>query len=331
MKICILDGYTLNPGDLNWTAMETLGAVEIHPRMKAIEVVEKAADAEAILTSKVPIGRDIMDLLTRLKYIGVLATGYNNIDVKYARQLEIPVTNIPGYSRDSVAQSVFAFILRIANEVDDYNRSVKNGDWETAPDFAYYRSIPMELVGKTLGIVGYGDIGRRVGELARAFGMKVLVSSKPGGSLSAWAARDAEAGLVTCMSIEELFAASNFISLHVPLSGATEKMVNEELLSRCRKGTVLINSARGPVIDRVAVQDALEDGILSWYAADVYIEEPPRAGESLIHHPRTIFTPHIAWASREARARGISIAVENLASWMKGEPVNVVNGVTRGR
>ncbi len=331
MKIAILDGYTMNPGDLSWSPLEQLGSLKVFPRMQPSEVVEKASDAEVILTNKVPIGRDMMDLLTRLKYIGVLATGTNNIDLSYAKQLELPVTNIPGYSRDSVAQSVFAFILKVCNDVDDYNRSVKNGDWETSRDFSYLRTIPIELTGKTLGVVGYGDIGRRIADIARVFGMRVLTSAKGDGSPPRQAKADVDRGAVEVIPLEDMVAESDFISLNIPLTEATGNLFDERLLSRCKKGSVLINTARGALVNDDAVLDALDDGNLSWYAADVYREEPPKSGSPLIHHPKTIFTPHIAWASIEARSRAVKIAIENVRAWKDGAPVNVVNGVSRGR
>jgi glycerate dehydrogenase len=331
MKICILDGHTLNPGDLSWGPIETLGTARIYPRMKPLDVIENASDAEVILTNKVPLGRDMLDLLTRLKYIGVLATGYNVVDTAYAAQLEIPVTNIPGYSRDSVAQTVFAYILKIANAVDDYDRSVKNGDWEACEDFSYLRTVPSELAGKTLGIVGYGDIGGKIAAIGRAFGLRILAAAKGDGSAPSGAAADGDAGLVEILPMEQVFAGADYISLSVPLTDSTRGLVNESLLGRCRRGTVLINTSRGAVVDESAVLDALDDGQLAWYAADVYATEPPKPGSALIHHPRTIFTPHVAWASAEARKRAIAIAAENIRAWADGEPVNVVNGVRRGR
>jgi glycerate dehydrogenase len=331
MKICILDGHTMNPGDLSWRPIEELGSVEVYPRMKPLEVIEYAADAEVILTNKVPIGRDMMDLLTRLKYIGVLATGFNNIDTSYAAQLELPVTNIPGYSRDSVAQSVFAYILHACNAVAEYDRSVKNGDWESCRDFSYLKKIPVELAGKTLGIVGYGDIGARVAAIGRAFGMRILAAKKPDGKIPGRAADDVSRSLAEACDLEELFAGAEYISLNLPLNDESRNFVNEALLSRCRPGTVLVNTARGPVIDEAAVLDALDDGILACYAADVYDKEPPGAGSSLIHHPKSLFTPHIAWASAEARKRAIDIAAANISAWKDGKPVNVVNGILRGR
>ncbi|AHC14687.1 D-2-hydroxyacid dehydrogenase [Salinispira pacifica] len=326
-----MDGHTMNPGDLSWDPVAKLGDLHIYPRMKAADVVTRAADAEVILTNKVPIGRDMMDLLTRLKYIGVLATGYNTVDSAYAHQLGLPVTNIPGYSRDSVAQMVFAYILHVTNMVWDYNNSVKNGDWETSADFSYIRTAPVELSGKTLGIIGYGDIGRKLGEMARAFGMEVLISRKQDGTLPGGSQDDINLGRVHAVPMEELFERSSFISLHTPLNSHTREMVDSSLLSRIKPGTVLLNTSRGGVIHEESVLDALDDGKLICYAADVYDQEPPKPASALIHHPKTLFTPHIAWASRDARERAIRIAADNIQAWMDGKPVNVVNDVQRGR
>lgn len=321
----------MNPGDLSWDPVAKLGDLDIFPRMKAVDVVTHAADAEVILTNKVPIGRDMMDLLTRLKYIGVLATGYNTVDSAYAQQLGLPVTNIPGYSRDSVAQMVFAYILHVSNMVSDYNRSVKNGDWETSADFSYIRTAPVELSGKTLGIVGYGDIGRKLSEIGRSFGMDVLIARKQDASLPGGSQDDINLGRVHAVTIEELFERSNFISLHTPLNTHTKEMIDTSLLSRIKPGTVLLNTSRGGVIHEEAVLDALDDGKLICYAADVYEQEPPKPASALIHHPKSLFTPHIAWASKEARERAIQIATRNIQAWMEGRPVNVVNNVQRGR
>ena len=321
MKIIILDGQTFNSGDLNWDPIAKLGSLEVFAGTKGHEILERAGRAEVILTNKVYIGRDILDILTRLRYIGVLATGYNNVDVDYARQLGLPVTNIPGYSGNSVAQTVFAYILHHANRVGEYNDSVKNGDWERCENFSYLLTVPIELAGKTLGILGYGDIGSRVAKIGRALGMKILVAEKPDGSIPARAEQDSS---VEVLSLEELFGRSDYVSLHPPLTESTRALIGAKLLSGCKPGQILINTARGAIIDEEAVLNALDSSQLSYYIADVHDPEPPRAS-ALIHHPKTFFTPHVAWMSREARSRAIEIAAANIEAWMKGDAINVVN------
>lgn len=331
MNICILDGYPANPGDLSWKRFEDFGKLSLYPRSTASELIERAAQAEVILTNKVPIGKEILDVLTRLKYIGVLATGYNIIDVDYARQLDIPVTNIPGYSRDSVAQTVFSYILQMYNRVSSYDQAVKNGRWNSSSDFCFYLDIPRELAGKTLGIVGYGDIGRKVGQIARAFGMDVVCARKPDGGLPRLAEEDIASERVRAEDLSQVFAQSDVISLHVPLSSNTKHLVGTELLSMCKASALLINTARGAVVDANAVYRALNEGKLGAYASDVFESEPPKEHHPLLYHPNSMFTPHVAWASREARSRALDIAYENVAAWVQGKPIHVVNGVNRGR
>ncbi len=319
----------MNPGDISWAPLEELGELVVYPRMKPLDVVAAAATAEVILINKLPLGRDILDLLTRLRYIGVLATGYNNIDVDYCRQLRLPVANIPGYSRDSVVQTVTAFLLHICNRTWEYADSVRRGDWERSEDFSYLLNTPVELAGKVLGIAGFGDIGSRLALVAEALGMEVLVASKPDGS------RPRRLGSRNSFPLEEIVSRCDVLSLHLPLVEQTRSAINTELLSCAKSGLILINTARGAVVDNSAVLTALEEGRLGWYAADVFRTEPPQklspADALLLHHPKAIFTPHVAWASREARQRAIAIAAANIKAWVGGEPANVVNGVMRGR
>ena len=314
MKIVVLDGYTANPGDLSWKNLEALGALTVYERTQPTETVARAADAEIVLTNKVIVGKEVMAQLPKLKYIGVLATGYNVVDIQEAHERGIIVTNVPAYSTESVAQMVFAHLLTVTNRTEHYAIQNRRGRWTENPDFCYWDFPHMELAGKTFGIVGLGNIGQRVAQIALAFGMKVkAVTSKislPAGIEKA--------------SLEELLAMSDILSLHCPLTENTRHLINADTLRQMKSTAILINTGRGPLIDDQAVAEALADGRLAAFCADVLTEEPPKADNPLLKQPNAFFTPHIAWASKEARIRLLQVATDNVRAFIGGKPVNVV-------
>ena len=314
MKIVILDGYTANPGDLSWKELETLGELTVYERTKPTEIVARAADAEIVLTNKVVLSKETMAQLPKLKYIGVLATGYNVVDIAEAHQRGIVVTNVPAYSTESVSQMVFAHLLTVTNRTEHYAIQNRSGRWTENPDFCYWDFSHMELAGKSFGIVGLGNIGQRVAQIALAFGMKVkALSSKT--SLPAG---------IEKASLEELLATSDVLSLHCPLTENTRHLINADTLRQMKSTAILINTGRGPLIDDQAVAEALADGRLAAFCADVLTEEPPKADNPLLKQPNAFFTPHIAWASKEARIRLLQVATDNVRAFIGGKPVNVV-------
>ena len=314
MKIVVLDGYTANPGDLSWKNLEALGALTVYERTQPTETVARAADAEIVLTNKVIVSKEVMAQLPKLKYIGVLATGYNVVDIQEAHERGIIVTNVPAYSTESVAQMVFAHLLTVTNRTEHYAIQNRSGRWTENPDFCYWDFPHMELAGKTFGIVGLGNIGQRVAQIALAFGMKVkALSSKT--SLPAG---------IEKASLEELLATSDVLSLHCPLTENTRHLINADTLRQMKSTAILINTGRGPLIDDQAVAEALADGRLAAFCADVLTEEPPKADNPLLKQPNAFFTPHIAWASKEARIRLLQVATDNVRAFIGGKPVNVV-------
>lgn len=314
MKIVILDGFTANPGDLSWAELEALGQVTVYEKTLPSETVARAAEADMVLTNKVVMSREVMDQLPHLKYIGVLATGYNVVDIEAAHQRGIIVTNVPAYSTESVAQMVFAHLLTVTNRTEHYAQENRQGRWSRNADFCYWDFSHMELAGKTFGIVGLGNIGRRVAEIALAFGMKVkAVSSKttlPAG--------------IEKVSLEALLATADVLSLHCPLTDSTRHLINADTLAKMKSSAILINTGRGPLIDDQAVADALADGRLAAFCADVLTQEPPLADNPLLKLPNAFITPHIAWASKEARVRLIQVATSNVRAFLSGTPQNVV-------
>lgn len=314
MKIVVLDGYTSNPGDLSWKNLEALGALTVYERTQPTETVARAADAEIVLTNKVIVSKEVMAQLPKLKYIGVLATGYNVVDIQEAHERGIIVTNVPAYSTESVAQMVFSHLLTVTNRTEHYAIQNRRGRWTENPDFCYWDFPHMELAGKTFGIVGLGNIGQRVAQIALAFGMKVkALSSKT--SLPAG---------IEKASLEELLATSDVLSLHCPLTENTRHLINADTLRQMKSTAILINTGRGPLIDDQAVAEALADGRLAAFCADVLTEEPPKADNPLLKQPNAFFTPHIAWASKEARIRLLQVATDNVRAFIGGKPVNVV-------
>lgn len=317
MKIVDLDAHAVNPGDLSWEQFENFGELIIYERTPQEEVVNRAKDADAILINKIKITSEILEQLPKLRYIGELATGYNNIDLEAASQRNIVVSNIPAYSTMSVAQHAFALLLNVTNSVSHYAKESRSGVWSHCPDFCYWNTPLLELAGKTIGIVGFGNIGRQVAQIAHAFGMEVIAAtSKTIGSLPDYVKKS---------TIEGLFASSDVISLHCPLTNDNFHFINEKAISFMRKGVILINTARGALIDSNAVAKALSSGHLGAYCADVMEEEPPVEQTSILSAPNAFITPHIAWASRAARLRLMDIAVDNLKAFLEGKPKNQVN------
>ena len=316
MKIVVLDGFTANPGDLSWKGLEELGTVTVYDRTKPEETVARAADADIVLTNKVIISREIMMQLPQLKYIGVLATGYNVVDIEAAHERSIIVTNVPAYSTESVAQMVFAHLLTVTNRTEHYALQNRQGRWTKNPDFCYWDFPHIELAGKTFGIVGLGNIGRRVAEIALAFGMRVK-------ALTSKAANALPAGIEKA-DLEELLAKSDVISLHCPLTDTTRHLINYETLQQMKPSTILINTGRGPLVDDQAVASALAEGQLAAFCADVLTEEPPKADNPLLSQPNAFITPHIAWATEEARSRLLQVAISNVEAFLNAKPQNVV-------
>lgn len=314
MKLVILDGHAVNPGDLPWDDFKQFADLTIYERSKPEEVIQRIGDAEAVFLNKINITKEILDACPNLKYIGVLATGYNVIDIKAAKEHNVVVTNIPSYSTDSVAQHVFSFILYFTNHVAMHNDSVQKGDWIRCPDFCYWNAPLMELKGKTLGIFGYGNIGKRVSEIAKAFGMNVIVCT-----------RTPKPDMPKAVTFEELMSLSDFVSLHAPLTEQTKNIINKESLSLMKKSAYLINTARGGFVVEEDLRECLINHTLSGYAADVLLEEPMSKTNPLLNAPNCIITPHIAWAPLETRKRLQGIALENLKAFLNGNPVNIVS------
>lgn len=316
MKIVILDGYTANPGDLSWKELESLGELTVYERTKPSETLTRIADADIVLTNKVVIGREMIAQLPQLKYIGVLATGYNVVDIEAAHERGIIVTNVPAYSTESVAQMVFAHLLTVTNRTEHYAVANRNGRWTENPDFCYWDFPHTELAGKTFGIIGLGHIGQRVAQIALAFGMKVkALTSKPTEALPA--------GLEKA-SLEELLVTSDVLSLHCPLTENTRHLMNADTLRQMKSTAILINTGRGPLVDDQAVADALAEGRLAAFCADVLTEEPPKTDNPLLKQPNAFITPHIAWASTEARIRLLNVATANVQAFLGGNPINMV-------
>ena len=317
MNIVILDGYALNPGDLSYDRLQQFGALKVYDRTAPEQVIERAAEADALLINKVVLGEREFAQLPRLRYIGVQATGYNVVDVEAARRYGITVTNIPAYSTDSVAQMVMAHLLGITQNVGYYAQQNREGRWGANPDFCYWDTPLIELAGKQMGIVGFGRTGSAVARLAQAFGMKVAVyTSKPQSELPEGVAK---------VALDELFATSDVVSLHCPLVPATQGLVNAGRLEMMKPTAILINTARGPVVDEQALADALNSGVIYAAGIDVLCEEPPRGDSPLMKARNCFVTPHIAWATIEARTRLLDICEANLRAFCEGHPQNVVS------
>lgn len=319
MDIVILDGYCLNHGDLNWDGFSSLGNVIYYDRTPYEKIPKRMGNAPILITNKCNVDRDLIDRLPHLKYVGVLATGYNNVDLEYAAQKGIIVTNIPTYGTESVVQMVFALLLELYTSLRYHADSVSKGEWSTCPDFCYYKDGGLrELYGKTMGIIGYGRIGSRVGEVAQAFGMHVIAFDKFHSTIETASFRYSN-------SLEELLASSDIVSLNCPLTKENRNMINRESLSLMKKSAVIINTARGPLVDEKALAIALNEGVISGAGLDVLSQEPPLADNPIMTAKNVVITPHVSWATHEARSRLMDIAVSNLKAYLSGMPANKVN------
>lgn len=315
-RIVVLDGYTLNPGDLSWGPLEELGAVDRYDHTPPELTIQRAHGAPIVLTNKTVLSGETLRALPGLRYVGVLATGYNVVDIAVAAELGIAVTNVPGYAAASVSQAVFALLLELANRVGDHARAVSAGRWATSRDFCFWDTPLVELSGLTLGIVGFGAIGRDVSNIARAFGMRVIVHSR----------RPVEGE--ENVSLDELFAQADAISLHCPLTPETKGLVNAERLARMKSSAFLINTGRGPLIDEPALADALNRGQIAGAGLDVLSQEPPAADNPLFSAKNCFITPHIAWATKAARERLLTTAVANVRAFLAGTPQNLIKPAT---
>ncbi|MCI8741045.1 MAG: D-2-hydroxyacid dehydrogenase [Lachnospiraceae bacterium] len=320
MKIVILDGYTENPGDLSWGGFEALGELTVYDRTTDhSQIIGRIGDAEAVYTNKTPITRETIDACPKMKYIGVLATGYNVVDVTAAREAGIVVTNIPTYGTAAVSQYAIALLLELCHHVGEHSQCVRDGEWTSSPDWCFWKHPLVELAGKTMGIIGFGRIGQGTGRIAQAFGMKVLAyDTSRNGSL--------ESDTCRYVDLETLFKESDVISLHCPLFPATRGIINKTSLAKMKDGVMIINNSRGPLIVEEDLRDALNSGKVAGAAVDVVSTEPIQMDNPLLEAENCIITPHISWAPKESRQRLMDIAVSNLEAYVNGKPVNVVNG-----
>ena len=320
MQIVILDGYTENPGDLSWAGLEALGELTVYdrtPKDDPEEIIRRIGGAEIVFTNKTPLTAQIFARCPQIRYVGLLSTGYNIADIDAARRRGIPVTNIPSYGTDAVAQAAMALLLEITNQVGRHAAAVRQGRWSACEDFCFWDTPLMELSGKTMGVIGFGRIGQAMGRIARAFGMEVLAAGS----------RPTEQGLAIAryVSLDELYARADVISLHCPLFPQTERMINESSIAKMKDGVILLNTGRGQLICEDALAQALRSGKVRAAGLDVLSQEPPDAANPLLTAPNCFITPHIAWAARESRQRLMDTAVDNLRQFLNGTPVHVVN------
>jgi len=320
MKIVVLDGYTLNPGDLDWEGIKKLGDLTVLDRIdhSPSAVIEAIGDAEIIYTNKTPLPKEVLNNVPSVKYIGVLATGYNVVDVDCAKECGIQVTNIPTYGTAAVAQFTLALLLEMCHRIGDHDAAVKNGEWASCPDFCFWKHPLIELSGKTMGFIGFGRIGQATAKLAQAFGLNLLVFNR---------SQNPDMISDTCQyaSLDDVLAKSDIISLHCPLTEDTQGIINQSTIGKMKDGVMIINTARGPLIVEQDLKDALETGKVAAAAIDVASVEPILADNPLLTAKNCIMTPHIAWASKEARQRLMNSTVENLEAFLGGNPINVVN------
>ena len=317
-RIVVLDGYTLNPGDLSWEPLEQISECSIYERTPAEKIVERAQPAEIVLTNKTPLSKKSIDSLPNLKYIGVLATGYNIVDIAAAGERDIVVANVPTYGTDSVAQMVFAHLLNLTQRVGDHAQSVREEAWTKCPDFCYWNTPLEELSGQTLGLVGLGRIGLATAEIGLAFGMQVLAHDP--------FVSEAPKAEIALTDLDDLFRRSDVVSIHCPLTADNNGMVDAERLARMKSTALLINTSRGPLVDEHALADALNNGRIAGAGLDVLSVEPPAADNPLIHAKNCFITPHIAWATHAARSRLLGTAIDNVRAYLSGRPTNVVSG-----
>jgi glycerate dehydrogenase len=320
MKIVILDGYTENPGDLSWEGFEKLGELAVYDRTSLTdpkEVISRIGGAEAVITNKTPVSRDVIEACPDIKYIGVLATGYNIVDVAAAKEKDIPVCNIPTYGTDAVGQFAIALLLEICHHVGHHGEAVASGRWESNPDWCFWDYPLIELAGKTMGIIGFGRIGQTTGRIAKAMGMKVIAFDEH--------ANESGMAIADYVELEKLYAASDVIALHCPLFPSTEGMINKSSIAKMKDGVIILNNSRGPLIVEQDLADALNSGKVYAAGLDVVSTEPIKGDNPLLKVKNCIITPHISWAPKESRKRLMDIAVANLQAFVDGSPVNVVN------
>lgn len=317
MKIVILDGYTENPGDLSWSGLEELGELTVYDRTPPEQVADRIGDAEIVILNKTPLPRKMLDRCPNVRYIGVLATGYNIVDVQAAKERGIPVCNIPTYGTDAVGQFAIAMLLEICHHVAHHDAAVHGGRWETCPDWCFWDYPLIELAGKTMGIIGFGRIGRTTGRIARALGMQVVAYD----SIETDEGRE----IGRYLPLEELFACSDVIALHCPLFPETEGIINRNTIAKMKDGVILLNNSRGPLIVEQDLADALNSGKVYAAGLDVVSTEPIRGDNPLLKAKNCLITPHISWAPKESRQRLMGIAVESLRAFLAGNPINVVN------
>lgn len=318
MKILVLDGFALNPGDLSWKGLTELGTVVVYDRTEQARIISRIGDADVVVVNKCPISRETIEACPNLKLICVTATGYNTIDLEAAKEHGILVCNVPTYATESVTQHVFAMLLAIANHISEHAQSVKAGEWQKAADFSYRKFPIFELAGQTMGIIGMGRIGRSVATVAKAFGMKVLCYSKH-------TVPELEDEQLKFVSFDELLEQSDIISLHCPLTEETEQMICKKTIAKMKQGVIIINTARGDIINEMDLANALANGKVGYAAIDVLAEEPPVHGSQLIEQSRCLVTPHIAWAPLQARRRCMQIVEENIRSFQQGKPQNLIS------
>lgn len=314
MNIVVLDGHTLNPDDLSWAGFEEIGKVSVYPRTAPELVIERSKDAEVLLVNKIKLFQPELDLLPKLKYIGLCATGFDNIDVNYAKEKGITVTNIPAYSTPSVAQHTFALLLELTNRVGLHNKSVAELEWVRSKDFSYFKAPLIELKDKVIGIIGYGAIGKNVAKIAEAFGMKVMIVSNHAESVE----------LGELVSMDKLLAQADILSLHTALNEHTKEMIDKKVLEQMKPSAMLINTSRGGLINEQDLAEALNNGIISAAALDVLSKEPPLADNPMLKAKNCVITPHVSWISKESRLRLMDTAVENLNAFLRGENKNVI-------
>lgn len=315
MKIVILDGHTLNPDDLSWQGFEALGEVEVFPRTPAGVLIERSKDADVLLINKIKFFAPDLDQLPKLKYIGLCATGYDNVDLAYARKQNITVTNVPSYGTASVAQHTFALLLELTNRVGIHNKSVHELEWVRSEDFSYFKAPLIELQGKVMGILGYGAIGKEVEKIASAFGMRVIIHSEHAN----------EALFGQLVSLDELLQTADVVSVHASLNDRTEGLLNEHTISKMKPSVLIVNTSRGAIINDQDLAVALNQGRVAGAALDVLSKEPPDEDNPLLTARNCVITPHISWVSRESRQRLMDIAVDNLMAFLDGEKRNVIN------
>ena len=318
MKIVVLDGYTLNPGDLDWKGLEALGELTVYDRTDACDIVSRIGDAEIVYTNKTPLTEETFAACPSIRFVGVLATGYNVVDVDAAKRRGIPVCNVPTYGTTAVAQFTMALLLEVCHHVGAHSDAVREGAWTACPDFCFWNYPLIELAGKTMGIIGFGRIGQDVGKLAQAFGMKVLAFDNHKRS-------ELESDTMRYAELDELFAESDVISLHCPLFPSTQGIINAENIKKMKDGVIILNDSRGPLIVEQDLYDALESGKVAAAAVDVVSTEPIREDNVLLKAKNMMITPHIAWAPKESRARLMDVAVKDLEAFLAGSPINVVN------